>query len=163
MLTPKQREELETGKIRENPSTQLGVRESLAQTIADFNKVIRHHSLITGQQSINDIIPQDHLRELTGNLLYLVEDECIDENIVWTLLSSCEECWTVENTDMVHGSRQEIAMRMFLVAWEDWDSQEPMTPSPDEIPGWDDFYERVQELDHQSSDTDESQEASADD
>lgn len=146
MLTPTQREAFENGEIRGNETMQLRVRQSLAQTIHDFNLLVRHHSWIEGQQNIEDFVPHGEIRELLGNLLYILDGNHIDEDLLWMLLCSTEDCWSLDDDSHVHGHKQQIALDLLLESFSDWDPEDPMTPDPSRLDGWEELEEMMERV-----------------
>lgn len=148
MLTNKQRELIENGKIRKDTSTQIRVRNNIDESLKDLNLVLRNYKWIEGQNEITDFIDQDNILQLITNLLYIIDDDMVDDNLIWILVESIDDCWTVEGSDYIHGRKQEVALAIFMKSFKDYIGNEEMKPNVEDIDGWKEFemlYEEIKD------------------
>lgn len=148
MLTPSQLENIKSGKIRDKKMMQMRIRQNLGDTIQDINTVIRYHSWIEGQNDIENFVDDKVMAELVANLLFLLDNDKIGEDIIWMLVNSANDCWTVPGSDHVHGKKQEFAIQVFLECFSDFDDEDPMQPEPEDIEGWDELVTLIKDIDN---------------
>lgn len=139
MLTKKQREAIESGEIRNDGMTKLRVRKRLEKSLEDLNFVLQHYKWIEGNDPITEWIPNQESAQLICNLLYLIENEKIDENMLHMLIEESQNNWTVPDSGNIHGSSQEMAIDIWLEAFTEWNPDDPMVPDADKLRNWDDF------------------------
>lgn len=145
-LTKSQREAIKTGDIREKNMMRMRIRQNFCQAIRDINTVARHHRMIEGKKEITNGVSDKDIAELVANLLYMVDNEYIDEDIIHMLLTEAEDNWAVEGSGNVHGARQEIGIVAFLEAFRSYDNDDEMSPPPQDLEKWDEFCSVVEEF-----------------
>ena len=147
MLTPDQREYIETGEIREKSMMQRRIRENLSDTMVDINFALDHHSMIEGRAEIEDTLNHSAMARLMNNLLYLIDERYIDDNLLWMLVEQAEETWTVPGSQHVHGEKEELVIDIFTTVFDNFNPESDMDPEVDQLEGWDELVEMVEQLD----------------
>lgn len=122
------------------------VRDKLVEVIEDLNFLFRYHTFIENEQGIDKILPHDETAELVGNLLYLLDNDHVDENLIWLLIKNAQESWTVPGSGSVHGHRHDFALRVFCECFDEYDIGDPMKPDVEDLENWDEFAECLAEL-----------------
>jgi len=147
MLTPDQREYIENGEIKDKSMMQRRIRENLSDTMVDLNFALDHHSMIEGKAEIEDFLNHSAMARLMNNLLYLIDERYIDDNLLWMLVEQAEESWTVPGSKHVHGEKEELVIDIFCTVFDDFDPESDMNPDPEQLQGWEDLVEIVEDLD----------------
>lgn len=136
MLTGNQREKMESGEITENcpreSATRKRIRENLGESIEDMVMVLKNRNMVEGEQcDVMDHINEDDVEELVLLLIDLLED-----------------CWTIEGLNTVKGHKQELAMKIFIESFNDYDHEnDPTTPDPEQFSDFVELKETVHRLD----------------
>ena len=146
MLTESQRESIRSGEIRDKDMMKIRIRDNLADAIRDVNLVLQHHTWIEGEAGIEAEFDDSDVANLVGNMLYLVDNEHVDDNLLWLLLESAETAWTVPGAENVHGKREELALDIFIECFEDYDPEDSMVPEPEKLENWDQFQEVLDQI-----------------
>lgn len=144
-LTQEQRDRLRNGEITEKPAMQKRIRDNLPRVIFDLRTVLRHYTLIEGDIDLRHHLDEEHTSEIVRTLVYLMDNEAVDDDLLFVLLESAEPNWTVEGVDTVHGTKQELALLGFILAFREFVDDE-MAPDPRELDRWDEFLSLVDEL-----------------
>lgn len=143
-MSPSQKEAIRDGSIEDNSTMCAQVRNKMREAVKDFNFILRNHSLIKSERGFE--LEDEPTANMIGRLLYLVDNDCIDEDLIWLLLESAEESWTVPGSEYVHGKREELALEIFVACFEDYDPDGEMTPPPTELEHWERFCDALDDF-----------------
>lgn len=145
-LTDKQREKIRDGEIEEKYMMKSRILESLQYALDDLSILLNNYQSIEGQNDIQELMDDEVVNDILLSFVYILPwDRIQGEDLLFMLLKSSEENWKIEGSQ-IHGSMHEIIITSFIVAFQEYDSKDPMTPEVDELEGWNDLCEIISQL-----------------
>lgn len=137
-LTSAQRTFLRSPELNPDRITRFRIREAFGQLIDDLNLIFSRENLLNNESTLSDSVSEEKVRVAILNLAQMSNEST--ESVVRVLFQETTDCWTIPDGENIHGAKQELALELFVEAFDEYDPQQDETePALEQLQNYESF------------------------